>query len=400
MMIFKKIISVSIIYFSLINILSAEKFTYKYYSGSKQIIEASISGKQFKNKKYQLDYSQHSKTVRIIKEIRDGKALIQDVNCIYYQNKTSNNKVNKLKDAVTVNYLKDKLGNLTIFDNAIYPALRNVPVFPDEDMEPGFKWTAKAAEIQNIFGDKIISVIPATVNYTFLGYENIDNRKLAKFKYDISIDIGNNNNMDKRILHIIGITSTIMYFDNSLGSPVKETYKRDYSFLLNESTKKYTVSFVDSGSRIWQPAELTNKDNLIDEIRKKISDDNIKDTEVSKDNKSIKIRLENIRFFANSSLLLQEEKLRIKMLADILKNYKDKKIIIIGHTALAGTKEERFNLSIERARAVALYLIKLDAIDPSNISILGKGATEPITDNNTEEGKNKNRRVEIVILEK
>ena len=70
-----------------------------------------------------------------------------------------------------------------------------------------------------------------------------------------------------------------------------------------------------------------------------------------------------------------------------------------GHTALAGTSEGRMELSIDRARAVADYFLSKNVRGADRIVIRGFGAEAPIADNGTEEGRRRNRRVEITILE-
>jgi len=87
------------------------------------------------------------------------------------------------------------------------------------------------------------------------------------------------------------------------------------------------------------------------------------------------------------------------MIAEILKRYPDRDILVGGHTALAGTAEGRQKLSEERAAAVAEYLIDRGARTDTQIVVRGYGAEKPLADNSTEAGREKNRRVEITILE-
>lgn len=75
----------------------------------------------------------------------------------------------------------------------------------------------------------------------------------------------------------------------------------------------------------------------------------------------------------------------------------DKKILIIGHTDDSGDSSFNQKLSEERAKNVGLIFSK-KGIKESNIYYLGAGEINPITDNNSIDGANKNRRVEIVEL--
>jgi outer membrane protein OmpA-like peptidoglycan-associated protein len=113
----------------------------------------------------------------------------------------------------------------------------------------------------------------------------------------------------------------------------------------------------------------------------------------------VAINLENVRFAADSAVLLPEEKAKLDKIAAILARYPDRDVLVTGHTALAGTPKERQTLSEERARAAADYLIAKKARPPERVVVKGYGATRPVAPNDSEEDMKKNRRVEITILE-
>jgi len=71
-------------------------------------------------------------------------------------------------------------------------------------------------------------------------------------------------------------------------------------------------------------------------------------------------------------------------------------IKITGHTDSSGKAEYNQKLSVKRAEAVRDYLISLGA-DASKMEVSGMGATQPIADNKTKEGRAKNRRVEVEV---
>ena len=72
-------------------------------------------------------------------------------------------------------------------------------------------------------------------------------------------------------------------------------------------------------------------------------------------------------------------------------------IEISGHTSSDGNPERNLDLSLKRAEAVKTYLIKR-GIDPIRILTVGHGTDEPIADNTTDEGRRKNRRIELRII--
>lgn len=74
-----------------------------------------------------------------------------------------------------------------------------------------------------------------------------------------------------------------------------------------------------------------------------------------------------------------------------------KSLTIIGHTDSDGNAKENQQLSKERAIAIKRYLISEHGIKESQLSVVGKGATEPIAVNKTAAGKAQNRRIEFKL---
>ena len=106
----------------------------------------------------------------------------------------------------------------------------------------------------------------------------------------------------------------------------------------------------------------------------------------------------NLRFYPDSPQLLPDEKGRIELIAQRLKEIlKDEgySILIEGHTADVGKPVGQLNLSIERTRTVMSALIN-EGIDSKIFSYKGFGGTMPVADNDTEAGRAQNRRVRII----
>jgi outer membrane protein OmpA-like peptidoglycan-associated protein len=78
-----------------------------------------------------------------------------------------------------------------------------------------------------------------------------------------------------------------------------------------------------------------------------------------------------------------------------MKKAPELKISVEGHTDSVGTPEKNKILSTDRAKAVVSAITK-EGIDAQRLSSAGFGQDKPIGDNSTEEGKAKNRRVELV----
>jgi len=81
----------------------------------------------------------------------------------------------------------------------------------------------------------------------------------------------------------------------------------------------------------------------------------------------------------------------------LLEELKKRRVLLIGHTDDTGNSELNAELSEQRAKAVA-EVFRQNGVDTSQLFYQGAGETLPIADNHTEEGRAKNRRVEIVDL--
>ena len=100
----------------------------------------------------------------------------------------------------------------------------------------------------------------------------------------------------------------------------------------------------------------------------------------------------------DSAELTESEKTKLRHIADILKKF-DNDILVTGHCARRGTLRSQMELSEQRAGAVALFLTQLNVRLPNCIYTQGKGAEEPIAPNTTEIGRQRNRRVEITLMD-
>ena len=110
-----------------------------------------------------------------------------------------------------------------------------------------------------------------------------------------------------------------------------------------------------------------------------------------------KLVLKNI-FFETASATLQEESyVELGFVLKALRENPTMRVEISGHTDNVGGYESNMKLSEERAKSVATFL-QGSGIDPSRLEFKGYGYTEPVASNDTEEGRQENRRVEFKII--
>lgn len=124
------------------------------------------------------------------------------------------------------------------------------------------------------------------------------------------------------------------------------------------------------------------------------------DTKEEPQKKNIIINPNSSKIFyypsSESSTLTKVQKEYLDALAEYLKKNPNVKVRITGHSDNAGTTEQNQKRSENRATVVMQYLLKKDILRQRLLD-RGRGALEPIADNNTETGRSKNRRVEVQI---
>lgn len=124
----------------------------------------------------------------------------------------------------------------------------------------------------------------------------------------------------------------------------------------------------------------------------------IKGAEIQRIGEGIKITFDSgILFDIDQADLRPVSKTSLTELAKILNKYPDTNILIEGHTDDTGTDEHNMTLSKNRAQSVSFYLATLD-VKSARFSISGHGETQPIVANDTPEGQQKNRRVDIAVI--
>jgi len=111
------------------------------------------------------------------------------------------------------------------------------------------------------------------------------------------------------------------------------------------------------------------------------------------------IRLNNIFFDFDKATLRSESFAELNRLLNFFNRFPKMKIELPGHTDSKGSDEYNLKLSDERANAVRSYLLS-QGVAPDRIVAKGYGESVPVATNDTDEGRQLNRRVEFVVLEK
>ncbi len=112
-----------------------------------------------------------------------------------------------------------------------------------------------------------------------------------------------------------------------------------------------------------------------------------------------RVRTHGILFAVNRATIRPESTPTLEEIGTMLTKHPDLRLRIEGHTDSTGEDDANLALSERRAAAVRDYLVETYGIDRSRLEMQGFGEAQPIDDNETPEGRQNNRRVELVRLD-
>ena len=141
-----------------------------------------------------------------------------------------------------------------------------------------------------------------------------------------------------------------------------------------------------------QRAEIEKNQALIEELKKR----NIEARETSR---GVMVNLPSVNFEFDSADLTRDGRSKVNQIADIVKrDAPNRRVTVEGHASRESAAQEAYNqrLSERRANTVADALER-SGVNGRNISAQGLGTRTPIATNDTESGRQQNRRVEVII---
>jgi OOP family OmpA-OmpF porin len=105
-----------------------------------------------------------------------------------------------------------------------------------------------------------------------------------------------------------------------------------------------------------------------------------------------------LHFDFDKSVIKDTDKAELNRAISFIKKYPDAHVKLEGHTDSKGSEDYNQRLSERRASAVQQYIVKEGGTKESKITSAGYGELKPVETNNTDEGRAKNRRVEVLIM--
>ena len=177
-----------------------------------------------------------------------------------------------------------------------------------------------------------------------------------------------------------------------LNSPAKTQYCTDetdaegYAEVLVPVGQKYDVTYLSLGG-----GDVATSVTVTDEPKQ-----NIKLTlRYKRPPARTPFVLKGVNFDTGTAVLRHESALRLDLVVDFMKRRKSAAVEISGHTDNVGNAKTNKTLSLKRAQACRDYLTS-KGIEGSRITAVGHGDERPVAPNDSDEGRQKNRRIEVV----
>jgi len=167
----------------------------------------------------------------------------------------------------------------------------------------------------------------------------------------------------------------------------------------SDPTRRVNGKIVKDGQEVWVQAEKGNGDIRLRIVEKKEMTQYIVADAASfgSDLKSTgHVAVYGINFDTGKSTIKPESAQAIGEIAKLLTADPSLNIHVVGHTDNTGGVDSNIKLSQDRAEAVLQALVRDHAIAPARLRAFGCGQFAPVAPNDTEEGRAKNRRVELV----
>lgn len=109
------------------------------------------------------------------------------------------------------------------------------------------------------------------------------------------------------------------------------------------------------------------------------------------------IRMIGLNFDSGAASLKSEHMALLATLQEAISTFPESRVVVEGHTDAFGSDADNLNLSQARADAVVRHLLATLPISPANLNAMGYGESRPVANNETEEGRKRNRRIDVVI---
>lgn len=314
--------------------------------------------------------------------------------------KMNNEDTFKLDEEYSSDFIIRTNGRLTIPTSYFMPNVRHIPTFPDTPVKISDTWNYEAEELIKSATSKNLTML-LSADYLFAGIEtNSIGDTNAIIQYHIIIDKDllqaglRSSDYPERIY---GFNYGTFLWDIKKNIPVSQSERYQILFGFGADKRYASIEYKMNILSSYKIYDVLTKDDEEYAI-KKLEDELYNDKGVSVESvpEGLALRLGEILFDTDSYTLRPEAKTTLENIVKAIKEtYPDREIIVEGHTDNTGEKSYNNVLSENRAKTVANYIHP--SLGHDKISYKGYADDKPISSNATTEGRQKNRRVDIII---
>ena len=308
------------------------------------------------------------------------------------------NSVFHLEEEYSSDFIIHTNGKFEVPYNYFMPNVRHIPTFPNKEIPLTYSWNSESMEIIKVNNAPNLNMA-LSADYLFANIEtNENNEPLAVIQYHIMTDKDllqaglSRNGYPERIY---GFNYGSFLWDMNKNIPVSQSERYQILFGYGKNLSYLSLQYkmnIISTYKIYNT--LTEEENELN--RKKLEDNLNDDVVVDTVPEGLVIRLGEILFDTDSYTLREDAKSTVDSIINAIKEtYPDREIIVEGHTDNTGEANYNQALSEKRAKTVADYI--LPKLDHDKLSYRGFGDKEPIASNDNPNGRQKNRRVDIII---
>ncbi len=312
--------------------------------------------------------------------------------------KEKSEQVFHLREVYNAAFLIQKNGHYQVPPRDYMPNLRHIPSFPRDEVAIGRSWTKKGALVINAFSIPFRLIFDVNYKLVSTYEEKGDTVAVINFHFTFDKKMAEAGLPDDFPLRIVGGDKGTIYWNINKRRPLDMSEEYKIIFIHHRGTQNTgTYAFfmkIVTRFSYYDAVTDDEKKEETEELKKELPEDN--DINVDTDDRGLVLRLGDLLFDFDSAEIRPEARKKLDtILAIIKKKYPDREIIVEGHTDSTGQPDYNRKLSKERARSVARRLQK--GLDHDKLSYRGYGEKKPLESNETQKGRKKNRRVEIII---
>lgn len=315
----------------------------------------------------------------------------------------------------------------TAVEGSDLPIRTGFPVLAEGDIAPGDTWKANGGDAIYL-EDGVLVTQPFQCTYTYRGAGTYMERPAQIIDFTYTFAKAGPYGTRPRALRGTGSGEIALFTDQRGGYFIKERLTRHYLENGTPTTREegfrltwgrgITIGEIESLERTMvaalQDGELDDESGRSPSGDTRLSaravpgeqppgsvtgagEDEQEKIEVERTTEGIKLNLPRIHFVPDQAEILPREKDRLDKLAHMLKKVPEASFLVKGHTADVGSAESQYELSVERARTIIEEMVAR-GLESSRFVYQGLGGDEQVAPNESEEGRARNRRVEVIIL--